>query len=222
MRSLLFLSAVFIFASCNHNNDKPEENKDSAGVVIKKLKLTDTLNELFIIKNEEQMKEVFGNKNVKDDTLWGVEGAVYPGTKLFAGTDDEVFISWTDTAKHANVSSIRIACQYDEGNDNYNCESRWRTASGVHLGTKMSNLVDLNGKDFVFYGLGWDYGGTIVDWKKGRLAYENIAVTLGVDNMTDEQRKFYPKLLGDQEFSSGNPYARILDPIVLEVILSKN
>jgi hypothetical protein len=179
------------------------------------------LDALFAIKDEKQLIEVFGHNNVTQHTLQEVDCGPY-GTKLFDGSEDEVFISWRDTVLRAGISFIRLACRYDESNESYDCRSRWTTTSGVQLGISLTNLVDLNGRDFYFYGLGWDNGWTIDSWNGGRLNHSNIDVFLGVDNMNDEQRKQYRRFSGDQKFSTANPAARSLDPIVLKLILSQH
>ena len=48
--------------------------------------------------------------------------------------------------------------------------SRWRDASGLRMGMTLSELVALNGAPISFYGLEWDYGGTVQDWHGGKLA----------------------------------------------------
>jgi hypothetical protein len=110
---------------------------------------------------------------------------------------------------------------YDVYSEKLVVKSRWYTNAGVRLGSSLSDLITLNGKDFTFLGLGWDYGGGISNWKGGKLENKKIFVRLGIDEMTPEQEKYYPKIVGDSEFSSENPAARKVNPLVFEVILSK-
>ena len=49
-------------------------------------------------------------------------------------------------------------------------DSLWHAASGLRTGMTLAELVALNGAPVSFYGLGWDYGGTVQDWHGGTLA----------------------------------------------------
>jgi hypothetical protein len=49
-------------------------------------------------------------------------------------------------------------------------DSNWHAASGLRTGMTLAELVALNGAPVSFYGLNWDYGGTVQDWHGGKLA----------------------------------------------------
>jgi hypothetical protein len=220
MRGIFILAVLFIFVSCNHQQSVPLSPEDSAYMALKRDFPNDTLETLFLIRDEAQLKDFYGKKNVVTGAIKGADDNFYIGTRLFYNTPDEVIISWSDTAKHAKVATVVQSCNYDENSESYMLDTRWRTRSGVHIGTSLNELVTLNGNDFMFYGLGWDFGGDITDWRSGNLANKKLYVKLGVDQMTDDQGKQYLKILGDKEYSSENPAAIKLDPFVVEIILS--
>jgi hypothetical protein len=220
MRQVFILAAICLFVSCDYHQKEVVDPVDSANIALKKLFPSDTLEALFLVNDERQLKEFFGKKNVTTDTVWGAEGGYYLGTKLYFNTPDEVIINWKDTAKHAGVASVMQSCTYDENTEHYNLKTRWHTRLGVHLGTSLTELVDLNGNDFIFYGMGWDYGGDITDWQSGNFSNKKIFVKLGIDELTEDMEKQYLKVMGDKEYSSRNPAAIKLDPMVVEIVLS--
>jgi len=206
--------------ACNNPAGNPKIFRDSTKTSKEELKPSDTLDDLFCINDAEQLKRIYGNKNVRTTRIVSMEDEYYLGTILYENTPDEVIIQWKDTTNLSKVSSVRLACMYDQKSEKYIVDSKWFTRCGIVLGMPLTSVVELNGVDFMFYGLGWDYGGGISDWKGGNLANKNIYVTLGVDDMTPEQEKQYLKILGDKEYSSANTAARNLDPMVFEIILS--
>jgi|WetSurMetagenome_2_1015567.scaffolds.fasta_scaffold286093_2 hypothetical protein len=221
MKNFLLLVSLLIVVACNNPGSNGRSDKDLSDVSDVKLKPSDTLDNLFLIADEKQLKEVYGEKNVSWDTVWGAEGEFYMGTKLYGDTPDEIVIEWADTTQHAKVLAVSHACRYNVDAEKFDLKTRWKTKAGVKMGTTLTELVDLNGTDFMFYGLGWDYGGGVFNWKEGKLANSNIFVNLGIDEMNAEQEKSYLKVIGDKEFSSANPSARKLNPLVFEIILAK-
>lgn len=218
MRNLLLLAALLMIIGCS---GPAKDGETDQNVTENQIKPSDTLDALFSIADEKQLKEVYGEKNVRWDTIWGGEGEMSMGTVLYPKTADAVNVNWENMETRSKVVSIVHACQYNMDADRFDLKTRWYTKAGVRMGTTLNQLLDINGKDFTFYGLGWDYGGGVSDWKNGKLAKQNIFVTLGVEDVTDAQQKDYEAILGDSEFSSALPAARKLNPLVFEIILSK-
>lgn len=108
----------------------------------------------------EKLRRRFGKANVEVADIPGVEGETSKGIILF-GRDPtrraELFAP-DETQPHAGVS-IRVSGKH----------SRWHMDNGVRLGMTLDALVALNGQPIGFFGLDWDYGGTVEDWHNGRL-----------------------------------------------------
>ncbi len=219
MRNLIFVLAIGFIVGCGGAS---KENPDGTNDSLSQIKPSDTLDALFNIKDEKQLKEVYGEQNVAWDTIWGGEGEFTMGTVLYAGTPDNVVVEWENPDKKEKVIALIHECQYNMEADRHDLKSRWLTRSGVKLGMSLTDLVKINEKDFTFYGLGWDYGGGVINWNGGNLSKYNIFVTLGIDDMPDDKRKSFDKICGDSEFKSDNPDARNLNPLVFEIILSKD
>lgn len=140
----------------------------------------------------------FGKANVREETFDGAEGiGTYPALVVFP--DDparrlELVLDAED--KDAPIQELRVPAP----------GSRWRDASGLRTGMTLAELVALNGAPISFYGLEWDYGGTVQDWHGGKLANAAGAplfrrVTLGARAGTPADT--VP--IGDSVFRSDDP-----------------
>lgn len=223
MKKLLFLSIISLcIVSCNTNVDDKSSHSDSIitdSVLVENNIIAESdsfmyVEDIFQIKSDLELEQKFGKENITIDTIWGAEGMFYMGTKIFARTPKEIIISWDDTLKHNKITSCTVNCGYDVETGTLSLSKFWKSKTGISLGTSLKELVELNGKDFTFLGLGWDYGGELISWNKGKLETGKITVTLGTSSY-DNLPKAYEKIIGDQEFSSSNPNAKELNPVVV-------
>ena len=140
----------------------------------------------------------FGKANVREETFDGAEGiGTYPALVVFP--DDparqlELVLDAEDN--DAPIQELRVRAP----------GSRWHDASGLRTGMTLAELVALNGAPISFYGLEWDYGGTVQDWHGGKLANAAGAplfrrVTLGARAGTPADT--VP--IGDSVFRSDDP-----------------
>ena len=111
---------------------------------------------------QAELEKRFGKANLREEQFDGPEGdGSYP--VLIAFPDDpakrlELVLDADD--KDAPIQELRTNTP----------QSQWRDAAGVHAGMTLDELVKLNGAPISFYGLDWDYGGTVQDWHGGKLA----------------------------------------------------
>ena len=114
------------------------------------------------LTTRQALEARFGKANVREETFDGAEGiGTYPALVVFPDDPSrrlELVLDAED--KDAPIQEIRVRAP----------GSRWRDASGLRMGMTLSELVALNGAPISFYGLEWDYGGTVQDWHGGRLA----------------------------------------------------
>jgi hypothetical protein len=218
MKNILFIAALVMLLGCGGASTEDQKDPNANE---NKVAPSDTLDALLSIASEKELKEIYGEKNVSWDTIYDVEGEMSMGTVLYSGTPDNVIIDWEDAQKREKVISVIHSCQYNMQTDKHDLKTRWFTKAGVRIGTPLTKLVELNGKDFMFYGLGWDNGGTVFNWKDGNLGKANVFVTLGMDEVAADKQKDYETIMGDTEFSSANPAARSVNPVVFEIIVSK-
>lgn len=150
------------------------------------------------LTTRQALEARFGKANVREETFDGAEGiGTYPALVVFPDDPSrrlELVLDGED--KDAPIQELRVRAP----------GSRWRAASGLRMGMTLSELVALNGAPISFYGLEWDYGGTVQDWHGGRLANAAGAalfrrVTLGARAGTSPDA--VP--IGDSVFRSDDP-----------------
>ena len=114
------------------------------------------------LTTQAQLEARFGKANLREETFDGAEGmGTYP--VLVAFPDDpakrlELLLDADN--KDAPIQELRVT----------GTESKWHDATGLRPGMTLAELVKLNGAPVSFYGLAWDYGGTVQDWHGGKLA----------------------------------------------------
>jgi len=104
----------------------------------------------------------FGKANVREETFDGAEGiGTYPALVIFPDDPRKRLELVLDADNpDAPIRELRVPT----------AGSIWHDASGLRTGMTLGELVALNGAPVTFYGLGWDYGGTVQDWHGGKLA----------------------------------------------------
>ena len=153
MKKLVLLLTVLSLASC-------KTVKDPAGpadrfVIEDLIQLTST-----------DIKNRYPDANIEEDVGMFDEGTdERPYTILFPDTQDELHITWDDSEK-TRTHDIR----FSEG-------GKWKSNSGIKVGTTYKELNQLNGKEISFYGFGWDYSGAVA-WNDGKFENSNLFVFL--------------------------------------------
>ena len=147
----------------------------------------------------------YGSKNVlerdayrREGTLEEKEYVLYPNTK------NEVVICF----ENSKSNSIRIK----------NKNSDWKFPFGFHVGMTLKKVIEVNGKDFKFYGFEWDYSGMLASWEKGRLENEGVSIMLSASvEINGMNSSIYSKFMGEEQYSTSNPQLRSLGLIVDEI-----
>ncbi|MDB4505706.1 MAG: hypothetical protein P8M17_10705 [Saprospiraceae bacterium] len=142
--------------------------------------------------NGADIYKTFGEENVLTTEIGLGEGETKRGLLVFPKTKNEIQVLFQGKVEMAKLESIRIK----------GIGSKWKTDSGIKVGTTIEELVAINGKDFKFYGLEWDYSGRLVSWNGGKLD-KKVSIFLEATNV----EPVFPDLIGDKEFWSSNPKA---------------
>lgn len=156
------------------------------------------------------LRKAYGTVNVQDGTVPGPEGTTLSGATLFPKDPrNRLELIWKVVKGRKTVESVRIR----------DANSRWRTASGVGIGTSMQTLERLNGGRFTFSGFGWDYGGYVQSWRKGRLQRGMARTSIRLDPSMAEGIPNFEGISGERTVGSDNPLARKAKPIVSEILV---
>jgi hypothetical protein len=101
-------------------------------------------------------------------------------------------------------------------------ESRWRGYLDIGLATDLRTLERLNGRPFVLTGFDVDYGGTVLDWREGRLAptvSERCRLIVRLEPSPGAPRNLVDQVVGDRDVSSDHSAMQALNPLVYQIIL---
>ena len=124
-------------------------------------------------------------------------------TVLFDSMSDaKLEIYWRDRANKRHPEWVSVRGK----------QSRWRSPSGITLGTPLRAIERLNARPFRLLGFGTDVSGTVMGWSGGRLDSQNTATCKlrlrmrpDWDRVDPARTPLVNQLIGEVEYSSGHP-----------------
>jgi hypothetical protein len=140
---------------------------------------------------EQDLIALFGATNVKREQLSLEEGVIVEGTIVFPDAPNQLIIEWVPGQLYQKPAMIRI-----EGE-----QSQWITDQGIHVGSTMDELLQINGQAIQFMGFEWDYSGLVESWGENGKVNKDLIVFFAPAN----PEAIYPELLGEESFSSEHP-----------------
>lgn len=168
--------------------------------------------------SESDLKRIYGRRNVRDTQVDLGEGEMETGTAIYPNDSAKTIeIVWKDAARKRFPKRIQLTGD---------ARSIWKTRHGITLGTSLKQLERINGRTFELLGFGWDYAGTVVSWKGGKLerafGKDNEAITIRLGDSPNQKLSVAESesVMGDREFSSGNRVMRKINPKIYQIIIS--
>ena len=156
------------------------------------------------------LQERLGPASAIAEELPGAEGESWPGWVLYPDQPTRRLEVHLDEQGEHPTSLVARATATD-----------WVRADGLRIGLDLAALTVLNGRPFGFSGFGWDYGGSVVDWKGGAIAPDGkppgavgLCPPASSETLSSSE---YPT--GDGEFSSDLAVLRDHPPTVCEFTL---
>jgi hypothetical protein len=150
---------------------------------------------------------MFGRSNVKEGEV-GVGDAIMPGTIVFPAKPGISFeVEWVDAKAETKIYSLHF-CPVGSV---HHCS--WHTRQGVSKGTTLKTLERLNGHGFVLYGFGWDFEGTVISWRGGRMN-KLTEGCLGIQLLPAGGARVPREAEGAHGISSSNAAIQALNPVV--------
>jgi len=144
------------------------------------------------------LRRIYGAQNVEEGEVPGAEGERFHGVILFPKDQTRTaYVYFQDEKTLTGLSLVRV----------FGPVSQWKLDNGIGIGTPLSEVLRRNGKPIRFYGLAWDYGGTVTEWNGGTLAprdHDPVRRTLRLGAREGAAARSYP--MGDREFSSDDPH----------------
>jgi len=165
MRKIILVVAVLTLAACN--SAKKGTSSSTSKYTIENLGKMDA----------GDLQKNYPDANMEEGADMFEEGTEErPFTILYPGTKNELHITWQDEER-TKIHDLRYAQN-----------GKWKSETGIEIGTSYKDLNKMNGEKVSFYGFGWDYSGA-VDWNDGKLEKSGLRVFLKPGN--DLSNKFY-------------------------------
>lgn len=188
---------------------KKSVNGDEIKEDVAKRSVTDDsfyLEDFAKFENHQQIEEHFGRENVVMSERWEAEGTeLYLITEVFPNQNHSVIVFWDqDAVSHQGFSYVKSFYKlYDSNWEKITKEGKpIKSKTGVKVGDNIKQLKELNGKSFDFYGLGWDYGGNVINLQP---KFDKLLISLNApaDFMESQQgQNKVNKIMGDRKISS--------------------
>ena len=143
--------------------------------------------------SHEWLVSVFGEENVKKDTVECGEPEKELCTVLFPGSNSQTIFIWKDKQNFMDISFIIVGgiLAEQEKNSTYKVieQNKWHSRTGVFLGMPLSELIKVNNNHINLYGWQTEYPGFVSNESKGNLDFSKIGIEL--DCLDCREDKYY-------------------------------
>jgi hypothetical protein len=138
--------------------------------------------DLLKFDSHEYLLSYFGEENVKKDIYYFSEKDMKKCSVLFGNSNKQVVFIWKDEENLSELSYILISgiMPTENGlpfNDNIG-RNKWAFKTGIFSGMSIRELLELNERDFNFYGIDSEFSMMIEPKSTGRLNFAKIGIML--------------------------------------------
>lgn len=198
-----------LLTSCGNTSDKTSEKNQKDSIANSKILYVEDFAQF---KSHDDLVARFGEKEVVKGERYIEEGTVKVLVSIvFPESNHPLTVFWkAGQNQYKDIQSVEVSkILYDKDSkiiiaeDNY-----WKLKNGLKIGMTIQELQKLNGGPFKFFGLGWDFGGSVLTDNK---IFKNYSMTLGYVTTDDSKMpKSYYDINGDMELKSDNKIANEL------------
>ncbi len=153
--------------------------------------------------SEDELIRLYGPSVKRGElTIFNKKTAV---TFLFKGMDEELAIQWKDPQERTQIKAVHILGK----------EGKWHTHDGLQAGLSLLDLTKINKSPVNFFGLNWEYGGTVDSYQTGILTKQKKFFYIVLRPRRPQQVKaFIGGFSGNKLFSSKTEGVDKLDLII--------
>ena len=156
--------------------------------------------DLLKFTSHEYLVSYFGEENVKKDLYYFSEKELRKCSVLFPNSGQQAVYVWDNEERYSGIDYVLIsgilptigAAKYS----NFIRQSTWLSRDGLYAGMSLNELLQLNGKDFEFYGRNSELAYMVSPERNGTINFKKTGVMLGCVNCSGS------KLLSNQKISA--------------------
>ena len=142
--------------------------------------------DLLRFDSHEYLSSFFGEKNVKKDVYYFSDKEMKKCSILYPNSNRQAIFVWDDEVNYCKLSYILISgvLPTADGNDfngNFSM-NRWSLRNGIYSGMSLRELLNLNGKDFRFFGGNSEFAYMIEPRQDGNIDFKKMGIMLGCLN----------------------------------------
>jgi len=144
--------------------------------------VTSYAEDLLVFDSHEYLVSYFGEENVKKDVYYFSEKKFKKCSVLFGNSNRQVVFVWEDEANLSTLSYILISgiLPTENGlpfNDNIG-RNKWAFKNGIYSGMSIRELLDINKRDFYFYGVDSEFAMMVEPENSGYVDFKRIGIML--------------------------------------------
>lgn len=147
--------------------------------------------DLLVIQSHEQLRYVYGERNVKKERYYFAKDVFTPCSVLYPNTSQQAIFLWDDTSNYHQLSFVLIGGGLQgESAGGFNeiiGHNTWHLKNGLRTGIGIHELIQENGGDFNFYGLESQFFGIVVPENKGKINFKSTGIKLNCLNCDDSK-----------------------------------
>ncbi len=174
--------------------------------------------DLLLLDSHEYLVSVFGESNVKRDVYYFSEKEMKKCSILFPNTSRQAIFVWDEEGDLRKISYILIsgisptlsALRYS----GYVSLNRWISRNGLYASMSLKDLLQVNGKDFEFYGIDSEFAYMVPPQKTGTIDFKKTGIMLGCLDCSDS------KLLEKIKVSASNAVDHNLSLYIFYIMIA--
>jgi hypothetical protein len=132
--------------------------------------------------SHEYLASYFGEENVKKDVYYFSEKKFKKCSVLFGNSNRQVVFVWEDEENLSKLSYILISgvMPTENGlpfNDNIG-RNKWSFKNGIYSGMSIRELLEINNRDFKFYGVDSEFSMMVEPENTGYIDFKRVGIML--------------------------------------------
>ena len=138
--------------------------------------------DLLMFDSHEYLASYFGEENVKKDVYYFSEKKFKKCSVLFGNSNRQVVFVWEDEENLSKLSYILISgvMPTENGlpfNDNIG-RNKWSFKNGIYSGMSIRELLEINNRDFKFYGVDSEFSMMVEPENTGYIDFKRVGIML--------------------------------------------